>query len=132
MDILRSPHIELDNPTRLHHKVQTLQLLRAELDKPSQSQTPLEDLILAVLSLGTNEIETMHNNKKAKPSSPFNPPLPSVQWLDVYGSIVHVKEHTIALRKLVSRNGGLEAMKLEGLAEVLSLYAPPFRSFPAL
>lgn len=61
-------------------------------------------------------------NTRNKITSPFNPPLPSLQWLDVYGSIIHIKEHTIALRDLVIRKGGLEQIELEGLAEVLSLY----------
>lgn len=123
MDVVHFPNINLDNPIRLYHKVQVLNLLRGELDLPAAAQAPLENLILAVLCLTSNEIETMVLNTRNKITSPFNPPLPSLQWLDVYGSIIHIKEHTLALRDLVNRKGGLEHIELEGLAEVLSLYA---------
>lgn len=85
MDVLRSPRVSLDNPIRLFHKVQTMRLLNEELRSPEK--TPLDDVILAVLALGTNEVETMANNIQEKAQSPFNSPLTSAQWLDVYGSV---------------------------------------------
>jgi hypothetical protein len=57
---------------------------------------------------------------KEKVRSPFNSPLSSSQWLDVYGSIVHVPVHTTAMRSLVNRRGGLQNIQLDSLAEVLS------------
>ena len=129
LDVLRFPTINLDNPVRLHHKVQILNLLRAELDHPPEAQAPLENLIFAVLCLTSNEIETTILNTQSPITSPFNPPLISLQWLDVYGKIIHIQEHTIALRDLVVRRGGLEAIELDGLAEVLSLYDFPFFSY---
>jgi hypothetical protein len=77
--------MSLDNPIRLFHKVQTMRLLKEELKSPDK--IPLDDIILAVLSLGTNEVETMMNHAKEPIYSPFNSPLASIQWLDVYGSI---------------------------------------------
>ena len=53
----------------------------------SPKKTPLDDVILAVLALGTNEVETMAINIQEKTRSPFNSPLTSTQWLDVYGSV---------------------------------------------
>ena len=85
MDVLRSPRVSLDNPIRLFHKVQTMRLLNEELRSPEK--TPLDDVILAVLALGTNEVETMANNIQEKARSPFKSPLTSMQWLDVYGSV---------------------------------------------
>ena len=85
MDVLRSPRMTLHNPTRLFHKVQTMRLLKEELKSPDK--IPLDDIILAVLSLGTNEVETMTNHLKEQVYSPFTSPLSSIQWLDVYGSI---------------------------------------------
>ncbi len=118
MDILRSPRLSLDNPTRLYHKVQTMRLLKEELKNPDKIS--LDELVLAVLTLGTNEVETMANNIKEKFRSPFNSPLASVQWLDVYGSVTHIPEHTTAMRSVVNLRGGLEAIEVNGLAEVLS------------
>jgi hypothetical protein len=119
MDVLRSPRLSLDNPVRLHHKVQTMRLLKEELKNPEK--IPLDEALLAVLCLASNEIETVVNNMKEKIRSPFNSPLASVQWLDVYGSITHIPEHTIAMRSLVGRRGGLEMIELEGLADVIAL-----------
>ncbi|KAK0099539.1 hypothetical protein ONS95_000264 [Cadophora gregata] len=119
MDVLRSPRISLENPLRLFHKVQTMTLLKEEMKNPDA--TALDDVILAVLALSTNEVETVANHMKEKVRSPFNSPLPSIQWLDVYGSITHVKAHTLAMRSLVARRGGLENVELPGLAETLSL-----------
>jgi hypothetical protein len=118
LDLMRSPQSSLNNPIRLFHKVQTMQLMNEELK--NAEKTPLDGVILAVLCLGTNEVETMGNNMKEKIRSPFNPPLSSSQWLDVYGRVVHVPVHTTAMHSLVSRRGGLEKVQLDGLAEVLS------------
>jgi hypothetical protein len=123
MDVLRSPRLSLDNPIRLFHKVQTMRLLKEELK--SSAQTALDGVILAVLALGTNEVETIANHMKEKPQSPFNSPLASIQWLDIYGTITHMPQHTVPLRSLVARRGGLENIELEGLAEVLLLWVLP-------
>lgn len=119
MDVLRSPRINLNNPVRLFHKVQTMRLLKEELKNPGMSDP--DELILAVLSLGVNEVETMMGNMKPKTQSPFNSPLSSSQWLDVYGSMSRIDAHTIAMRSLVDRRGGMEKIQLRGLPEVLEL-----------
>jgi hypothetical protein len=124
MDVLRRPRINLENPIRLFHKVQTMKLLKEELQRPEKM--PLDDVILAVLALGTNEVETMTNNMGYQARSPFNSPLYSAQWLDIYGSMSSVPEHVTAMRSLVGRRGGLENVELDGLAEILSLLAPKF------
>jgi hypothetical protein len=120
LDVLRSPRSSLNNPIRLFHKVQTIRLMNAELKSTTKTLRSLDEVILAVLALGTNEVETMGRNMKEEVQSPFNSPLSSSQWLDVYGSIVHVPVHTTAMRSLVSRRGGLQNIELDSLAEVLS------------
>jgi len=115
MDVLRNPRAALSNPVRLFHKVQTMRLLKEELKNPDLSD--LDELILAVLTLGASEVEKM----KPKTQSPFNSPLSSSQWLNVYGSMPKIEAHTLAMRSLVGHRGGLEKIRLEGLAEVLEL-----------
>jgi hypothetical protein len=117
-DMLKNPRLTLDNPLRLFHKVQTMRLLKESLKKPRE--VAIDDLILAVLALSTNEVETMATNTN-KMAPPFNSPLGSNQWLDVYGRISFVQAHTTALRSLVARRGGLEMIEFDGLAEVVSL-----------
>lgn len=116
-DVLRSPRLSLDSPIRLFHKVQTMRLLKEALKTPSD--VCMDDIILAVLVLCTNEVETFAVNMHKIPS-PFNSPLTSVQWLDVYGRISFIPAHTVAMRSLVASRGGLERIELDGLAEVLS------------
>ncbi|RFU27625.1 hypothetical protein B7463_g8700, partial [Scytalidium lignicola] len=120
MDVLRSPHLSLNNPVRLYHKIQTMKLLKEELKRPEKTPTPLDDIILSVLTLGTNEVELLANIDGPALSNPFNSPMISLQWLDLYGSINHIPAHTTAMRSLVDRRGGLEKIELNGLAEILS------------
>jgi hypothetical protein len=119
LDVLRGPQMNIENPIRLYHKIQTMRLLKEELENPEEVR--LDDVILAILALSANEIETVANNIKQKIQSPFHSPLTSVQWLDVYGKISHIKAHVLAMRCLVDQKGGLESIKLEGLAEVVAL-----------
>jgi hypothetical protein len=118
LDVLRGPNMTIDNPIRLYHKIQTMRLLKEELEHPEK--ICLDDVILAILALSANEIETVANNIKEKTLSPFNSPLTSVQWLDVYGSISHIKTHVLAMRNLIDQRGGLESIQLNGLAEVVA------------
>jgi hypothetical protein len=119
LDVLRSPRIEPNNSVRLFHKVQTMRLLKEKLNNPDISDP--DELILAVLILAANEVENLVDNTKPKARSPFNSPLSSSQWLDVYGSMTLIRAHILAVRSLVDRQGGLEKIQLEGLAEVLEL-----------
>jgi uncharacterized membrane protein len=112
--------MQVDNPVRLYHKIQTMRLLQEELKRPEKMR--VDDLLLAILALSANEIETIANNiKEKKIQSPFNSPLTSIQWLDVYGSISHIEAHVLAMRNLIDQRGGLEKIELEGLAEVIGL-----------
>jgi hypothetical protein len=112
--------MKIDNPVRLYHKIQTMRLLQEELKHPEKMD--FDDMILAILALSANEIETIANNiKEKKIRSPFSSPLTSVQWLDVYGSISHIEAHVNAMRNLIDQRGGLETIELEGLAEVVGL-----------
>jgi hypothetical protein len=119
LDVLRGPQMNINNPIRLYHKIQTIRLLKEELEHIERAS--LDDVILAILALSTNEIETITNNIKEKIQSPFHSPLTSVQWLDVYGSISHIKAHVLAIHRLIDQRGGLESIKLDGLAEVVAL-----------
>lgn len=50
---------------------------------------------------------------------PFNSPLKTTQWLNVYGNIEYVPEHMKAVMDLVNLRGGIEEIKLRGLAETI-------------
>jgi hypothetical protein len=120
LDVLRGPQVKVDNPVRLYHKIQTMRLLQEELKQPGK--ICFDDVLLAILALSANEIETIANTiKEKKIQSPFNSPLTSLQWLDIYGSISHIEAHVLAMRTIIDQLGGLEKIELEGLAEVVGL-----------
>jgi hypothetical protein len=52
--------------------------------------------------------------------SPFQPPLRSLQWRDIYGSQPSNPVHMAGLAELVKLRGGLENIRLPGLASALS------------
>lgn len=52
-------------------------------------------------------------------NSPFDSPLRNAQWLNVYGNFKNVPEHMAAVIELLRLRGGVENLKLYGLAEIL-------------
>jgi hypothetical protein len=120
LDVLRGQGAVVHNSKRLFHKLQTIRLLGAQLRELPRDG--LDEIILSILALGTNEIETISNNRSGYQRSPFQSPLTEAQWLSVYGNMSQVKAHTVAVRSLVNVRGGLEKIELEGLAETLCLY----------
>jgi hypothetical protein len=98
---------EADSITRINRAIQS----------PSEAIT--DAIILCVLC--------MANNKNEPPlgpdflGSPFQSPLRSLQWLDVYGRLKPHPIHQAGLVQLVYLKGGLQTIKLPGLAGVISL-----------
>ncbi|KAJ5891019.1 uncharacterized protein N7473_007247 [Penicillium subrubescens] len=83
---------------------------------PAEAVT--DELILCVLCMATNKLENPLWEDVTE--SPFNAPLRSLQWLDVYGRLSPHPVHQAGLRQLVSLRGGLEKLGLPGLATVIS------------
>lgn len=52
---------------------------------------------------------------------PFQAPLRSLQWLDVYGYVETNPIHTAGLLQIIGLRGGIENLKCAGLAPILSL-----------
>lgn len=59
--------------------------------------------------------------RRVEYKSPFQSPLRSLQWLNVYGSVNFVGTHIKAIRDMVALRGGLGRLELFGLAETLVL-----------
>lgn len=85
------------------------------IQSPSLAVT--DNVILSVLCLANNDIPKNQNVN----NSPFRPPLRSLQWLDVYGTLSPNPIHQEGLAQLVRLRGGLERIELPGLAAVISL-----------
>lgn len=91
LEFLRKTKGVQDRQLRLFHKVQTIRLVNEELKAPKRTSD--DELVLAILALGTCEGQTFANQKLNDVESPFKSPLKSSQWFDLYGSKSFVKEH---------------------------------------
>jgi hypothetical protein len=70
---------------------------------------------LSILILATHGTLKATEEKR----KPFSSPLKREQWFNVYGNIKYVAEHRNAVRDLLILRGGLETLKLPGLAETI-------------
>lgn len=75
-----------------------------------------DEVILAILVLSSHE--TLDQSKVRQ--NPFNSPLKSAQWLNIYGNITYVPEHMQAVLDIINLRGGLEKLELHGLAETIA------------
>lgn len=84
----------------------------------SPSRAVSDAVLLSVASLAN------YSGYKLLPSNnaqlPFQSPLRSLQWLDIYGSLPSNHVHLTGLAQLVKLKGGLQRIKLPGLASALS------------
>jgi hypothetical protein len=85
-------------------------------------QTPsraLNDaIILSVGCMASSNGDELVSNRNSR--SPFQPPLRSLQWLDIYGGLLPNRVHWTGLAKLIKLKEGLERIRLPGLASMLS------------
>ena len=106
-------------PTTLAHKGETIQHVNAAL-KDVGDQATVETILIAVFILWMVNFEETSTNHEDPIL--FTPYLPGANWLSVYGRAEVVDAHAAAFRWLVERIGGLERIRLPGLAQVLAMY----------
>ena len=99
-------------PQPLTHKLIVIQQLNQALSDSHQALR--DETILAILSLAS---EVFISKKGA--SSPFNSPLRSLRWLNMYGNSKFVPQHMKAVMDIITMRGGLETLELCGLAELI-------------
>jgi hypothetical protein len=75
-------------------------------------------VILSVLSMANNVADDPVYREVKR--SPFQAPLLSLQWLDVYGRVSANPVHQVGLIRLITMRGGLHSLKLKGLAAIIS------------
>jgi len=49
----------------------------------------------------------------------FDPPLKSMQWLDVYATVNMSEMHFRGLEQLINMRGGLENLEMDGVADII-------------
>ncbi|KAL3465415.1 hypothetical protein BJX64DRAFT_285359 [Aspergillus heterothallicus] len=101
------------------------ELVLAEVDAISKINSAIQNpvkatsdaIILSVLCLANNDRPA---EQQAVPQSPFQPPLKSLQWLDIYGTSSPNPVHQAGLVRIIELCGGLDMIQLPGLAAVIS------------
>lgn len=115
LDFLRSSQIYPNKPVSLSHKLVVMREINKSLSDPDVALR--DEVILAILILASHEVANVAVVKE----SPFISPLRSAQWLNVYSTIMYVPEHVKAVLELVALRGGLENIRMNGLAEVIQM-----------
>ncbi|KAK2748305.1 hypothetical protein FQN57_000963 [Myotisia sp. PD_48] len=99
-------------------ETETIKQLNKMMKDPSQVCS--DEVILAVLCMAFNRID--YSGWTLADPSP-KAPLRNLQWLDVYGGLSLNDHHVKGLMALIQTKGGLDKMKMPGLAETLSTSA---------
>ncbi|KAL4868869.1 hypothetical protein BDV12DRAFT_208936 [Aspergillus spectabilis] len=94
--------------------VNSISMINKDIQNPSRAL--VDEVILSVLCLANNDNPRGEKTQE----SPFQPPLRSLQWLNIYGSLSPNSIHQAGLANLVCLKGGLEKIELPGLAAIIS------------
>jgi hypothetical protein len=105
-------------------EAETIKHLNRVMRDPCHAIT--DETILAVLCMGFNRVD---GSAWPRADPPLKPPLRNLQWLNVYGTLSGNEIHVRGMIKLIEMKGGLESLKMPGLAETVSLYAK-FQTIP--
>jgi hypothetical protein len=118
---LRGPHSTADSAAllRLSYKTQAIKLINELINKRLHKcgRDSVDALLISVSVLAVYGGERDTAMKHAHPQSP----LAKAQNLDFYGKKRFVPAHMQALYLLVRHTGGLESIKMYGLADTLAL-----------
>lgn len=97
-------------------ETETIKQLNKMMLDPQQICT--DEVILAVLCMAFNKIDYSKWTADIDPAP--KAPLRNLQWLDVYGGLSLNDQHVKGLFALLHTRGGVDQLKLPGLAETLS------------
>ncbi|OJD18745.1 hypothetical protein AJ78_01282 [Emergomyces pasteurianus Ep9510] len=100
-------------------ETETVKQLNKMMLDPQHTCT--DEVILAVLCMAFNRIDYSKWTSDLDPAP--KAPLRNLQWLDVYGGLSLNDQHIKGLFALLHTRGGLDQLKLPGLAETLSTSA---------
>jgi hypothetical protein len=118
IDFLRWSKIFPNSPHALSHKLTVIRKVKELISQGNE--LPVEDLMVAMIVLACHEeMHTSPTIEDDKKYWPFNSPLGRGKWLNMYAGVRIVPEHMKALVDLMNLNGGLENVKLHGLADLI-------------
>ena len=99
------------------HKAAAIGLLKDKLDT-LDDDTDLDAILLTVLTLASNELDEA--SMSVGTVLPFEAHVPTARWMTVYGRLETVETHAKAMFLLIHRIGGLQNIRLPGLAHTIA------------
>jgi hypothetical protein len=105
-----------DNEMLIFFELESIQRVNEAIQNPSRALS--DEVILSVMILVHNRVDELMLDENLR--SPFQSPLRGLQWLDIYGRPMPNPVHLSGLIQLIKMRGGLEQIKLPGLAPILS------------
>jgi hypothetical protein len=102
-----------NSPQALPYKLRMIQRLKERISNTSEAVR--DEFIWSIMALAFNESINVTTEKRR----PFNTPLRKARWINVYGNIEAVPEHMKAVLDIISLRGGINNLKLCGLAEII-------------
>jgi hypothetical protein len=97
-------------------ELKSIKMVNEAIQQPSKALS--DAVILSVGALVNNRGDELMWDENLR--SPFQSPLQSLQWLDIYGSLLPNPVHLSGLAQMIKLRGGLEQTELPGLAPILS------------
>jgi hypothetical protein len=99
-------------------EMEAIKLINKAVRNPKKAVS--DAILLSVICMAHHQAE--ENMVQQHRRTPFNPPFPRLQWIDVYGCLPPNMVHIKGLVQLVKLRGGLPCIPTEGLAATVSLY----------
>jgi len=103
-----------ETPELLVLQYQATQCLNKAMQDPVIARA--DETICAVMVLACSGADLRLSRSSR---SCFDPPLTSMQWLDVYATINMSEMHFQGLEKLLEMRGGLANLEMDGVADVI-------------
>lgn len=94
----------------------TIKMVSREIENPARATC--DSIIFSVVCMAHSQRDERLTEVQ---SIPFTSPMQRLQWLDVYGSLPPNLVHVGGLIQMVKLRGGIDKIKLPGLASIISL-----------
>lgn len=115
-DILRNQVSRSTGKDTLAHKAETFRLLKELVPRLDDSNVEL--ILFAVMIMWHYDLR--EEEIRDADVLPFSPHMPGANWLTVYGRTEGVEAHARPVKALLERAGGIQGLKLPGLAFAIS------------
>ncbi|KAJ5853208.1 hypothetical protein N7534_005751 [Penicillium rubens] len=97
-------------------EMESIKLINQAVRDPSRAIS--DAVLLSVICMAHHQAEEKSAQQHRR--TPFNPPFPRLQWIDVYGCLPPNMVHIKGLLQLIKLRGGLVNIPTEGLAATIS------------